>query len=106
MVTATLAPHRSKAHPVESVPLVQYASGELMAMSLTTPGQVYTITLTPRPSCTCKGWQYRGQCCHVATAQEKVCYWCDRMDPSVQVYRNGFDGGAPLALCSECLNGR
>jgi len=64
---------------------------------------IYTVRLSP-PSCTCKGFAYYQRCCHVAAAQAaRTCLWCGRIGADVAAYANGWDNGAELALCPDCL---
>jgi hypothetical protein len=85
------------------VPLVQYRDGSVYAMSLSEPGRTYLVTLSPL-SCTCKGWQYRGVCCHSTAALVRFsppCLWCGSRE-HVETWFNGWDD-SELALCSACF---
>lgn len=106
MITTTPRSKGSRAHAPESVPLVQYASGEIIALSLTKPGVTYQITLAPL-GCECPAWQYRQRCCHTAAALARfgACYHCGDTE-GVAVYTNGWDNGAEIMLCASCAGGR
>src|SRR5262245_39609707 len=93
----------SSAHSPDSVPIVRYSDGTIYAMSLTQPGVTYRVQLDPA-SCQCAGFAHRGQCCHLAAAQQRFgveCYWC-RSTVDVRTYSNHNDDDAEIALCAQC----
>ena len=103
MNALTSPPVKSSAHSPADVPLVQYRDGSVYAMSLTTPGRVYRVTLDPL-SCECLGWQHRRHCCHSQAALARFaspCDWCGQF--GAQAFVNGVDGDSIIHLCGDCL---
>lgn len=108
-MTTTTAPSQSTARrcghaPIEAQ-LARYANGEVVALSLTNPGETYRLQRTPSGwRCECKGYQYRSTCYHAAAALERFgvpCWFCDSLD-GVELYVNHHDGNRPIALCPPC----
>jgi hypothetical protein len=99
---------RRGAHCPESAQLVQYSNGEIRALSLSVPGQVYDVTLEPL-SCSCPSFRFRQHCYHSAAAlarfarvevetdpapvSVRVCWSCGCSDPAITLTRrsNGRD---------------
>jgi SWIM zinc finger len=107
MTSPSATPTRkcSKGHAPVEAQLARYQSGEVVALSLTEPGTVYRLERTPSGwRCACRGYQFRGSCYHAAAALERFgvpCWHCAAVE-NVELYRNHWDGGNPIALCAPC----
>jgi hypothetical protein len=72
----------------------------------------YTVTLGDELACTCKGFEFRQTCCHIAAAVEKlgrheVCYSCGtRLAVGEGRYRGLFNSFRFCIDTAECMRNR
>lgn len=105
MTTATPVQSKpwSKARDPRTVELSPRTDGTFGALS-SDGSTIYTVrSVGTGWQCHCPGYASRETCCHtLAAAAARTCAHCGELTASCETFRNGWDGGRELVLCSAC----